>query len=152
MLDSNYLEAWNNLGHCKNTIGDYIGAIAAFKRVLQLNPNYQLAINNLADATNKLEIANGRDPKFTREQEGELINKSLEAYQKQDYAMVITYCHEIIAHNPNNCIALNNMGAAYNALQQFDKAFDALQKSLKINPNFELAKNNLKDVESKRKR
>ena len=152
VLDSNYLEAWNNLGHCKNTIGDYIGAIAAFKRVLQLNPNYQLAINNLADATNKLEIANGRDPKFTREQEGELINKSLEAYQKQDYAMVITYCHEIIAHNPNNCIALNNMGAAYNALQQFDKAFDALQKSLKINPNFELAKNNLKDVESKRKR
>ena len=151
-LDSNYVDAWNNMGDCKNITGDYKGAIAAFGKVLQLAPNYELAINNMNDAMQKYQLANGRDPNFSVEEENRLIDLSLQAYQKQDFVLAANYCKEVTKHNPANAVAWNNLGAAYNALQQYDEALVAIRKALEINPNFDLAINNLRDVEAKRKR
>jgi len=45
--------------------------------------------------------------------------------------------------NPNYAEAYNNICSAYNAMQMWDKGAEACEKALKINPGYELAKNNL---------
>ena len=44
---------------------------------------------------------------------------------------------------PDSALAYNNICAAYNALKQWDDAIAACERALVIDPDFELAKNNL---------
>jgi len=49
----------------------------------------------------------------------------------------------VIRLDPNDAAAYNNLGTAYNNLQEWDKAIVALEKALELNPELELARNNL---------
>jgi len=44
---------------------------------------------------------------------------------------------------PDYALAYNNMCSAYNALGEWDKAIEAGEKALAIDPNYKLAANNL---------
>ena len=45
---------------------------------------------------------------------------------------------------PNNAVVLNNLCAAYNDLGKWQDAIQACSKALELEPDFKLAKNNLK--------
>lgn len=46
--------------------------------------------------------------------------------------------------NPKSAIAYNNMGVAYNMMQQYQNGIDACTQALQLDSTFQLAKNNLK--------
>jgi tetratricopeptide (TPR) repeat protein len=47
-LRPGYAEAWNNVGACSNSLGNWEKGIEACARAVQLKPDFQLAKNNLA--------------------------------------------------------------------------------------------------------
>lgn len=70
------------------------------------------------------------------------INTSLELISKGDNLNAIIACERAIEKDPNNAIAYNNLCIAYNNLFMYDEAELACKKSLELNPQFQLAKNN----------
>jgi|GEM_PF-2759525 len=72
-----------------------------------------------------------------------LIIKSLNAYNAKDYNGAINNCLEALKIDSKNIIVLNNLCAAYNALGQYKEGAAACQRALEIDPEYQLAKNNL---------
>ncbi|HSY77723.1 MAG TPA: tetratricopeptide repeat protein, partial [Bacteroidia bacterium] len=70
------------------------------------------------------------------------ITLSLIYYGQKDYKQCIEASEKAISLDVNNYTAYNNMGSAYNMLGDWKNAADALDKALKLKPDFELAKNN----------
>ena len=63
------------------------------------------------------------------------------------YKSAIQNAEKALRKNPKNVKAYNSLCVAHLKLKNFDKALDACQKGLKINPNAEVLKRNLKRVE-----
>jgi len=79
------------------------------------------------------------------------INTSLEQYNAGKYNECISTCKLALAIDPQNADAYNNICAAYNMLKQWDKAREACQKALELNPAHSNAPANLKwAIEQKR--
>jgi tetratricopeptide (TPR) repeat protein len=108
-----------------------------------MDPNNQLAKNNLTDAFNrkskgtKLQNLIQQNPTVDN-----YINLSLEYFNMKQYRQCIEVAEKILQKGPNDA-AYNNICAAYNMLSEWDKAIEAGEKGLKINPNNQLLKNNL---------
>ncbi|MDD3536165.1 MAG: tetratricopeptide repeat protein, partial [Candidatus Cloacimonetes bacterium] len=71
------------------------------------------------------------------------MNLGILALNSKDYPAAIRYFSDIARLEPDNLDALNNLGIAYIALKQKDKAFDTWQAILKQKPDYELARKNL---------
>jgi tetratricopeptide (TPR) repeat protein len=125
-------------------LGNYDEAIKAGEQALKINPNYQLAKNNLADGLSKKEKVDKvfllikKDPS-----EANYINLSLVYYQLGSFQKCMDAAEHALKANPNSETAYNNICSAYNMLKLWDKAIEAGEKGLKINPNNQLLKNNL---------
>ena len=62
--------------------------------------------------------------------------------QQPDKALV--YFEKALTRNPTSGIALNNVCSAYNSLKNWNMAIPNCEKAIGKDPNFQLAKNNLK--------
>lgn len=56
---------------------------------------------------------------------------------------VVELCQTIVSKQPQNHEAFNQLGLAHFCLEQYEEAKESLNKALAINPNFDLALNNL---------
>ncbi len=79
----------------------------------------------------------------TPSESAQLVNESLSLYQQGKFYEALAAARKATELDPQDANAFNNMCAAYNSLEMWDKAIDSCQKALAINPSFELAKNNL---------
>ncbi len=104
------------------------------KNTLQIIPGNAEALKYL-DASKNV-IANKATP------EG-LLDASLKSYQEGKYQECINYCEEAIKLKPDFVDAYSNICASNVQLKQYDKAIEAGNKALQINPNHKLAKGNL---------
>ena len=75
------------------------------------------------------------------------IDLSVIYYNAKQYNKSIEASKNVLQLDPNNSSAYNNLCSAYNCLEMFDEAKAACIKALAINPDFTLAKNNLKVAE-----
>lgn len=75
----------------------------------------------------------------------EYIKLSLLHYRKREYIKSIEASRKVILLDSNNSIAYNNMCASYNRLRMYDEAKIACEKSLKIEREVALTKNNYKE-------
>ena len=66
---------------------------------------------------------------------------NLSQYGKNEEALKIFL--EITRKEPNNFYAYNNLGMVYTQMQEKDKALNAYEKSLSINPAFPMTLNNI---------
>ena len=71
------------------------------------------------------------------------IELSEKLYLNSQYEKAIDVCIQLLKFAPNNKLAYNNMCASYNQLKEWDLAKTACQKALTVDPNFQIAKNNL---------
>ena len=76
--------------------------------------------------------------------EENFISLSLDYYNKGDYVNCIIAARKALEINPGNVYALNNTGAAANALHLYDYAYGFLLKAVEADSSFVLAINNLK--------
>ena len=131
-------------GSSYNLLKQYDKAIFACQKALQINPDFQLAKNNLAEALknndnlHQAEVLAGAKP--TAEN---YLNLSLIYYQQGQYEKCIEACKNALKLKPDFADAYCNICASYNQLKQWDKAEEACNKALKIDPNHKLAKGNL---------
>jgi tetratricopeptide (TPR) repeat protein len=73
----------------------------------------------------------------------EFIDLSSKLYSLNRYDDAIDLCLKIIQIDSINKLAYNNLCACYNQKKQWLNAKTACEKALKIDPNFQIAKNNL---------
>lgn len=71
------------------------------------------------------------------------IELSEKLYLNSQYEKAVDVCIQLLKFAPNNKLAYNNMCASYNQLKEWDLAKTACQNALTIDPNFQIAKNNL---------
>lgn len=126
----------NNLVVAYNALKMYDDAIEWGRIGLKRNSGYTLLKNNVAEAEKLKKVfhPNGEDYfllGYNYYVQGE-FRKSLEASKK------------CVAIQPNNAWAWNNICIAYVQLREWDKAVEAAQKALEIDPKYELARANLK--------
>ncbi len=147
-VDSLYSLAYNNLGYEFGVLMILDDYIHYCQKALDLQSDFDLAKNNVASAKR---LKKEEAKLYAERGDAELLQKSVDLYLVGNYNGTIKLSQVLLARDPKNTIALNNMGIAYNALGDFDAAISALKKAVELNPNFELAKNNLADSEAKKK-
>ncbi len=84
----------------------------------------------------------------TKPTEDNYITLSVKYYCKKMYKECIQASEKVLEINPKNATAYNNICTAHNALSQWDLAKAACQKAIELQPDFDLAKNNLKIAEA----
>jgi tetratricopeptide (TPR) repeat protein len=77
------------------------------------------------------------------------VNLALCYYHTRNYTESVKLNREIVAANPKNAIAYNNLGVALEGLNRIGEAMDNYQKAVNINPNYSDAKNNLARLNAK---
>jgi tetratricopeptide (TPR) repeat protein len=117
---------------------------------LQIFPDNEILKMFLSHANlqkNNLDLASADSEKNTTPEI--LLDLSLQYYNDGRFLECIDKATKAIALKPNYAEAYNNIGAAYIALLDFDKAILPLEKAISINPSFNLALNNLNYAKSK---
>ncbi|HEY0030658.1 MAG TPA: tetratricopeptide repeat protein [Bacteroidia bacterium] len=143
-LKPDCIEAYNNICSAYNMIGNYDEASKAGQEALKIDSNYQLAKNNVADGlSRKAKVEEAltlikKDPS-----EANCINLSLLYYNLGSFQKCADAAVLALKANPNSDAAYNNICSAYNMLKLWDKAIEAGEKGLLINPANQLLKNNL---------
>lgn len=72
-----------------------------------------------------------------------LINSGFAYYNKKDFNRAIVEFKKALALSPKNMLVFNNIVATLNNLQMFDEALEYGARGLKIDPEYQLLKNNL---------
>ncbi|MEO8216597.1 MAG: tetratricopeptide repeat protein [Acidobacteriota bacterium] len=81
-----------------------------------------------------------------------LVRRSLDEYNQGNYLATIDSAKAALRFNARGAAAFNNICAAYNSLERWDEAIAACRSALEIDPEFQLARNNLNWAESRRER
>jgi tetratricopeptide (TPR) repeat protein len=139
-FDSLMITAYNNMCAANNVLYRWNDAIAAGEKALQINPNNQLAKNNLAVSYHRKAMEAELKNLNTA---NELIELSLKFYQEQMYEYCIRACEKALKIDSKNVLAMNNICTSYNAMGDFEKAIAIGEKAVKMAPDYQLAKNNL---------
>jgi uncharacterized protein (TIGR02996 family) len=142
-LDPNSAEAYNNVAAAYGALKQWGPAIENAQHALQLNPNLQIAKNNLvwfAQQEKNPQLADQTAPTATADA---LLNLSLRLYQEGKFSESIEAAKSALKLRPDYPEAWNNIAAADASMQRWDAAIAAAQKAIALKPDFQLAKNNL---------
>jgi tetratricopeptide (TPR) repeat protein len=87
----------------------------------------------------------------TKAEADKLISEGMTFYQQGLYDSCIVINKKVLAIDPRNDIAWNNIAASYGAIGKYAEEIEACNQALAINPNNQLAKNNKSWAESQMK-
>lgn len=134
-------KAYAALGGLYRDVGKYAEAIRYLKIAQNIEPDNFLATTGLArtyDLTNETEKAELLYVEFIKK-----YPKNCKAYLEYGYFLMrkgryidaINNYELVLSLIPDNSVVLNNIGAAYLYIGEFDKAAVALEKASKVEPN-----------------
>lgn len=138
VFDPKMAEAYNNIGAAYGAMGRWDDAVANEIKALQINPELDIAKNNLAIFQQKRAATTG-PPSVV----ADLINRSMALNQAGKFAESIDTARQALKLDPNSALAWNNIAANYEAMHQWDDAIAAAKTAIALQPDFPLAKNNL---------
>lgn len=142
-LNPGFVEAYNNRGILRRQMGDLKGALADYDSALQLNPKYATVYNNramvrrelggvagaLADHDQAIKL-NAHNASFYNARGGT-------RYHVGDLKGAIADYTQAIRRDPQNGhMYYSNVGEAYFALGNMDKALAAFEKSAELQPGY----------------
>ncbi|MDA9563813.1 hypothetical protein N9R81_03945 [Flavobacteriales bacterium] len=113
-------------------------------RILSILPNDKSALfykTQIGNDTSSLDFAIEKAKKSPSV--SNYLDLSLLYYENEEYEKCIESCSTILELDSLNANAYNNMCAAYNKLEMWDKAIKSCEKSLTIKPGSNLARGNL---------
>ena len=130
-------EAYNNIAAAYSAMGMWDLAIQNVSESLRINPNFEVAQNNLA--WYKREIRNVKAPSTPED----FLSASLRYHQAGQYNESIEAARAALRLRPGYAEAYNNLAAAYESMEKWDEAIAAASEAVRLKPDFELARNNL---------
>ncbi|MDR3608529.1 MAG: tetratricopeptide repeat protein [Oligoflexia bacterium] len=139
---------FNNLCAEYNDLQKYPEAVEACKHALELQPNLDLAKNNLAFAQSRVQMQNARIDQLREEaahgknRDSAAIDLGLELYQRGSYDQAIEAWQRVSAKSQFYAKSMNNIASAYIVLKKYDLAKQALDQALKLDPSNALYRNN----------
>ncbi|MEQ1665032.1 MAG: tetratricopeptide repeat protein [Bdellovibrionales bacterium] len=156
--------AWNNLCAEYNKQNKFAIAQKNCKKAIELEPQFQLAKNNLKFATDSLE----KTKKFLAQKKSEITSKKnmalaelvdlgLGFYNIDEFKTAADLWLKIKKNEPNDvgnnffAMAQNNLATVYILLKDFSKAEKHLEQALEIQPKNQLFLNNKKWLSDSRK-
>jgi protein O-mannosyl-transferase len=139
-IDSKNAAAYNNLIAALNNIGDYDQALQYGLKAIEMAPDDKLLRNNI-EVSKKRKILIQK--LSTINTAPALISLSLEFYYESMFKECVAACEKSLKISPENPTAYNNICSAYNALSEWKLAEKAGLMAVKLDPNSQLAKNNL---------
>ena len=77
------------------------------------------------------------------DQENNLIQLAIKQMVQKNYSESIKINLEVLKINENNKIAHNNLCYAYGEIEEYKKGITHCERAIALDPNFQLAKNNL---------
>lgn len=149
-IDTNNLDAWNQLAILQNSAGNLRASDAAYERALQIDPNNALANNNYAYSLSE------RNLQLDRAQT--MIENALKAepknpsyldtmgwilYQRGNYKQAVNYILQAIDNGEVSATIYEHLGDAYQKLGDKEKAVQAWREALRKEPNRHSAKERL---------
>jgi tetratricopeptide (TPR) repeat protein len=146
-------DAYNNLAVSYMALRLYDEAIQAAQDAIRVKPDYQLAKNNLAWIQREKAKATGTPVQATPSgPTSTLLNQSVQHYQAGRFRECIDTATQAAKLNPKSAQAFNNVGICAGNLQLWDAALRNTQEAIRLDPNFQLAKNNLAWIQQQRLR
>ncbi len=131
-------DAWNNIGYIYTQSNRYQEALAAYKKALELDPDFDVARRNfkavLAKANIKDDFLAKTDALFSA------IDGRI---QKQDWDGALNKCNELLKLIPNSYKAKLYEGNIYFSQKNFDKAIAVYTEILLVRPDSNPVKTNL---------
>lgn len=142
--DPNSADAYNNLAVSYLGLKMYDDAVQAAQEAIRLRPDYQLATNNLKMIQEQKATANGTAVSPDQITAANvLLNQSLEHSKAGRFKECMDTATQSARLNPNSAAAFNNIGICAGNLHLWDEAIRNTQEAIRLDPNFQLAKNNL---------
>ncbi len=149
-IDTNNLDAWNQLAILQNSTGNLRASDAAYERALQIDPNNALANNNYAyslsernlqldRAQTMIENALKSEPKNP----SYLDTMGWILYQRGNYKQAVNYILQAIDNGEVSATIYEHLGDAYQKLGDKEKAVQAWREALRKEPNRHSAKERL---------
>ncbi len=147
-VDPQSAEAWNNVGAGYGALHQWKPAVDAEQRALELNPQLQIAQNNLRwFMAQRRDTSPDRGPDpvsvAAKKSAAEFVDLSLELNKAGRYAESLDAARHALQVDPNSAEAWNNIAADEEAQGHWDAAIAAAQRAIALKPAFQLAKNNL---------
>lgn len=106
-IDSNYVDAWNNLGVTYHYYGYIDSAVFCLEKALSINPEHPQVNNNIA---------------FLLDNTG-------------DHKAAVYYYQKAILAKPDYVVAMVNLGDTYFEMEDYDSARTMWESALKHHPN-----------------
>lgn len=119
---------------------DLAKAVQAYHKVLELEPNYVEAYNNLAIVyqemgdLEKARLAYQKSIELNPRYEKAYNNLGILLYLQERYEESIGAFQKALAINPHNMESYVNLGILFKKLGQMDQAIECYQKALRIKP------------------
>jgi Flp pilus assembly protein TadD len=124
-LDSSNASLFNDRGSAKSQLGDRVGAIADYRKALELKPHHDRARKNLSK---------------------ELCAQATDLNSRSDCIGAVKAANEAIDADSTNAVAFNERGVAKSHLTDRDSAIADFRQALQLKPGFDRAKDNLVSI------
>lgn len=145
--DKNNTIAWNDLCVARTLLKDYAEAIDNCNRALTIQPDFQLARNNLkwaSDEKNKTLAVIAQSKQTTPSNNAAFyLNQGMDELHVGDYDQAIVSWQRTLQLDPMNASAANNIGMAYMMKKHTAEAVVWFNKAMELDPGMQLARNNL---------
>ena len=143
--DPSLAQAYNNIAVSYLGLRMYDEASKAAQEAIRLSPDLQLAKNNLAWIQREKAKAPSAPPVQAPApgSVGDLLNQSVQHSQTGRFKECIDTARQAIQLDPNSAPAFSNVGFCAASLQQWDEGIRNTQESIRLDPTFQRAKNNL---------
>lgn len=145
-IDPHSALAWNNIGAGFGALQQWDLGIAAEQKASNLDPNLQIAQNNLGwflSQKGRSSTVPNEVRTSTPRASADYINLSLTLNQQGRYQESIAGAQKALAIDPASAEAWNNIAADAEALHDWDEAIAAAGKAIALRPDLQLARNNL---------
>lgn len=161
-LDRNNTDAYFNLGAMAESRADYKTALSYYQSALKINPGDQELSNAVAGVRKKIDdnavttMVSAEMPKpaptFTKaaESRGDLkqrINDASAAYKSGNYDQSIRILKSVAMDAPNEASVQYALSQCYKAKHQYMDARSALSVAVNLDPNNQLYKDALNDLD-----